>query len=805
MAIDNPNRRWYPSEAAQAKFLLGGIGTGNVSVGSRGQLCDWELWNSPQKGGQLAFTFFALRVQRQGEEPRLRILESRLQAPHERAQGYAAWESAGVPRFARARLAGEVSRALVQLRDDALPVEVDMDAFSPFIPLDEDASGMPGAVLCYTVRNTGDAPLQVSLAGSVANAVGFAGYGLFGAVKTEGEPHNAFRQEDGICGLYMTNPALPERHLTSGSMALLLQGAENVSCKPCWNRSSWWNGAHDFWDDFADDGRLQPADAANDCAPHPHFDAARLCVGSLCTEFNLEPSEEKKVEFALAWHFPYRPARWPGHVFRDADDGRTVRNHYATLWPDAWAVARRLLEDEALERQSDDFARALYQTTLPPVMLEAMAANITVLRSTTCFRIEGGEFLGWEGCFDDAGCCEGNCNHVWNYEQTLGYLFPALARRMRRVNFLGETDAEGAMAYRANTVFGYPRFAALPPAADGQLGTMVQLYREWRMSGDDDFLREMWPGAVRALEYAVTRWDTDGDGVLDAEQYNTYDIAFFGESSLTNVMFYAALRAGAAMAAHLGEEERATRWQTLAEAGAHRMDERLYNGEYYQQALPTGAPTMYQYGSGCLADQILGQQLASLAGLGHVLPKEHVRSALRAIFQYNFRPRMREHLNVQRTYALNDEVGLVLCSWPRGGRPAFPFIYSDEVWTGVEYQVAAHLVCEGMWDEALALVQAVRARYDGVKRNPWNEVECGSHYARSLASWGLLPAASGFGCDMARGAVSFAPKTPGDSFCCFFSTGKCWGVYRQTKNENTGELEREIEVLYGEKDAVRLG
>lgn len=260
MSIENPNRRWYSSDATQAKFLLGGIGTGNVSVGSRGQLCDWELWNSPQKGGQLSFTFFALRVQQQDETPQLRILESRLQVPHERAQGYAAWESGGVPRFARARLAGEVSRALVQLRDDAIPVEVDLDAFSPFVPLDEDSSGIPGAVLSYTVRNTSDAQLRVSLAGSIANPVGFAGYGLFGALKTEGEPHNAFRQESDVCGLYMTNPALHEGHLTGGSMALLLQDTENVTCKPCWNRSSWWNGAHDFWNDFARDGRLQSAD-----------------------------------------------------------------------------------------------------------------------------------------------------------------------------------------------------------------------------------------------------------------------------------------------------------------------------------------------------------------------------------------------------------------------------------------------------------------------------------------------------------------------------------------------------------------
>jgi uncharacterized protein (DUF608 family) len=324
------------------------------------------------------------------------------------------------------------------------------------------------------------------------------------------------------------------------------------------------------------------------------------------------------------------------------------------------------------------------------------------------------------------------------------------------------------MQFRTNRVFGGPAWNALP-AVDGQLGTIVRLYREWRFSGDDAFLRELWPAAVRALDYAIAHWDADGDGVLDSELHNTYDVEFTGAEPLANTLFYTALRAMAALAVHLGEPDR---YSQLASAGAARMDALLFNGEYYVQR-PAGAGR-YQYGPGVLSDQLFGQTLAHLTGLGPVLPAEHARSAIQAVYRYNFRPDLVGHENAQRTFALDDEGGLLLCSWPRGGRPDLPFIYSNEVWSGVEFQVATHLIYEGHVGEALRIVRANRARYDGVRRNPWNDVECGNHYARSLASWGVLIALSGADYDAASGTLAFAPAFPAP-FRCFFSTGTGWG------------------------------
>jgi uncharacterized protein (DUF608 family) len=413
-----------------------------------------------------------------------------------------------------------------------------------------------------------------------------------------------------------------------------------------------------------------------------------------------------------------------------------------------------------------------------------VSSTLATLRSTTCFRLEDGTFAAWEGSFNHSGSCEGTCTHVWNYAQTVAWLFPELERSARRIEFLLETDAAGSMQFRTNRIFGGPSWGA-QPAGDGQLGTVVRLYREWRFSGDDAFLRELWPAAVRALEFAITQWDTDGDGVIDRELHNTYDIEFIGENSLVNSMFYAALHSAAALADHLGEDDRARRFRAIATAGATRMDALLFNGEYYQQRTGDLVGRRYQFGTGVLSDQLFGQTLAHLVGLGHVLPADHVRSAVQAVFRHNFREQLTGHESTQRTFALDGEGGLLLCTWPHGGRPAIPFIYSDEVWTGIEYQVATHLVYEGFVDEGLRIVRTARARHDGVVRNPWNEVECGNHYARSLASWGVLIALSGADYDGASGALCFDPAVAGE-FRCFFSTGSGWG--RISLDDNGLEL-----------------
>jgi uncharacterized protein (DUF608 family) len=392
---------------------------------------------------------------------------------------------------------------------------------------------------------------------------------------------------------------------------------------------------------------------------------------------------------------------------------------------------------------------------------------------------------------------------VWNYAQTAAFLFPELEQTMRYVEFGIETGEDGNMAFRTWQKLGHQKWQYLP-AADGQMGTIIRLYRDWKFSGNDKLIHDLWENAKKALDFAEHYWDSDGDFVLDSRQHNTYDIEFYGPNSMINSVYFAALKAGSEIEAYLGNRTEAARYKAMYEAGGRKMDEMLWNGNQYVQNLEDINKYRYQYGTGCLSDQVFGQMLAHVSGLGYILPQEHVRAAIASIYRNNFRTDFSDFHNVLRTYVLNDEKGLVLCSWPNGGRPRLPFIYADEVWTGIEYQVAAHLIYEGLLEEGLTIVKAVRERHDGVKRNPWNEVECGHHYARSMASWALLTSLSGYRFDMTKGTVGFKPRIHTDDFCCFFSTATAWGTFTQTINPATGEAKQTIEVLYGDASSVRL-
>lgn len=786
------SQKSYSGDAKVAAFLLGGIGTGNVSIGARGEFRDWELMHHPNKGRYLPFTFFAVRTEDPAGNSVTKVLESQIQPPFDWWGGAAADRLTGLPRFTSSTMQARYPFVQVQLKDPGIPVSAQLEAFTPFVPLDADASGIPAAVLRYTIKNTTSQPLKVSVVGSMANDSS--------SHLADMSTHEV-RNVDGRTGLYFECPPTEVEKLKNGSVALSTT-AKDVTAKREWLRGGWWDGPQDFWDDFRDDGRLERESkyvAKDKINPHGWR------VGSLAVSEEIAADEEKVFEFILSWHYKNRPNGWwekRGEATSSPQE-LVVPNYYATKYKNAWEVAEKLATDlSELEAKSRLFSDTLYASSLPSYIIEALANNITVMRSPTTFRTGDGTFFGWEGVQDGVGSCDGTCTHVWNYAQSQAFLFPELERSARRVEFNVETDDKGKMAFRNRKTFNDAPWDH-HAATDGQMGTIIRLYREWKFSGDTEFLRSVWPGAVRALEYAFTQWDSDGDFVLDSQQHNTYDIEFYGPNSLTNSMFYAALKAAAEMADAMGEPDRAEKYRNALALGSAKMDQILWEKDYYVQRLDNVDEYRYQYGIGCLSDQLLGQMLSHVVGLGYILPEEHVKQATHSIYKYNFRESLANHHSVQRGFTFNDEMGLLLASWPRGGRPKHPFVYSDEVWTGIEHQVAAHLIYEGFLDEGLTLVKAVRDRQDGYRRSPWDEIECGHHYARSLSSWALLTALSGFKFDMVKGTVSFDPVINKESFQCFWSTGKAWGIFKQTIG-NDGEPVQSIEVLHGDKNAVRL-
>ncbi len=800
------NVKLYSSKQLAFRTLLGGIGTGNISLDAWGRLCDFEILNHPDKKLKIPYTFFSMWYQFDKEAANALVLEVKPDGISNKALGHPTGELLGLPRFDEGCMEVVYPFSKLTLKKEKLPLDITMEAFTPFIPLDANNSGIPGFQMKYTVKNSSLKKAEVSICGTMYNFCGFGSYDGFDRLYQEGSPYNRLKEEKGLKGILFGVNDLEKESVNYGTIALSTSN-QTTTVKPYWQFGGWWDGAEEFWQDFKEDGELTADVSTDSIGSNINATAKQRYVGSVASKETILPGETKEFVFYISWHFPNRYGWWPdGHCLPEDMSHRKVwKNYYSTVWTDAWDVTGYFYDNLSyLTLQSKNFGNALYGSTLDPDVIESLVSAITVLRSPTCFRIAGGKFFAWEGCFDHAGSCAGTCTHVWNYAQALAFLFPELERSARETEFLDETDETGNMAFRARRLLDGKAWDMLP-AADGQLGSILRVYREWKLSGDTEFLKKLWNKVVLALEFSLKTWDSDGDYVLDTQQHNTYDIEFYGLNPLTNSILYAALKACSEMAEYLGDKEHAKEWGKAAKAGSEKMDRELFNGSYYQQKISEEELNKYKYqfGRGCLSDQLLGQELAHVYGLGYILPKEHVSKAMQSVYEYNFLKTLENHHSVQRSYAYQDESGLILCSWPNGGRPKQPFVYSDEIWTGIEYQVAVHLIYEGMYEEAMDIVRAIRNRYNGNRRSPYNEIECGNHYARSMAAWGLLTALSGYQFDLPHHKISFEPKVNQEHFRCFYSNGTSWGVYMQEKDEN-GKLQYEIVPLYGTLEDVKV-
>jgi len=772
-------------------FPLGGIGTGTISLGGRGQLRDWEIFNRPDKGNEPDYCFPAIWAKAEGKKAVARVLEARIEPPYEGSSGLGSNNVPGLPRLASATLTGAYPFARIEFEDKNLPVLVSLEAFNPLVPLDVEASGLPIAVLRYHLKNPSKAPAKVGIAFSLENPVG-----------REGRQAN-LRQAEGVSGLFMDNPFLTATDPLKGSIFLGVLGApeDAVSYLRGWKRTQWWDGPLTFWDDFTDDGALS-SDAR---AVSP--------VGSIAVTQSVPGGGEVSASFLLTWHFPNRtPERcgWPAP--EDRQKTAVVGNYYCQRFKDAWAVAQEAAQQlPSLEERSRRFAAAIESSTLPPAALDAAMSNLSTVRTNTAFRTADGEFHGFEGCNDQSGCCHGTCTHVWNYEQTTAFVFPSLAHSIRESEFLRNTRDDGLMGFRSYLPDG--RKIWDKAAADGQMGCVMKLYRDWQLCGDTEWLKGLWPNAKKALEFAWIKggWDANRDGVAEGVQHNTYDVEFYGPNPLCGVWYLGALRAGEEMARAMGDQDSAAEYRRLFENGRQWIDANLFNGEYYVQKIE-GRPKEevfegvmvgmgaanpespdYQMGEACLVDQLLGQYMAHVAGLGYLLDEEHVRMAMKAVFQHNYVPDLSEHECVQRTYALNDDGGVLIASYATGKRPEIPFPYFAESWTGEEYQFAAHLVFEGMTSEAQAVVESARLRHDGERRNPWNEPECGHHYARAMSAWALMVAWSGFHYSGVDRKLTLTPRLRAQKFRCFWSAPSGWGEFSQTISPASHAVEVEVQ------------
>ncbi len=727
---------------------VGGIGTGFFGVDGRGRLTDWQIMSRPHHGWRPMYSHLALwtRGAGKGGEAKLRILEGDLETGREGASGQSE-VLAGIPRFRDVAFEAAYPFGRLSLSDPDTPVRASIEAFNPLIPGDTDASSLPFGLLTISVVNTTESPLEASVSFLATNFVGCDGF-VFDLKDniTEGCKVGDW---NGMKWWKVREGKTPQ----NGTMVVLCD-ASDVRVARQWRfRDRGWNGEYlGIIDELLAKGYIEDENPGQPCPPSP----SDTWDNSLSAMFRLGPHERKVVRFLIAWHFPWRNMKEYGWAWT-GDESGLLKNHYALPFENAEAVAAKVVSGlDDLRSRTAEFTNSVIDRRAPDAIKEAALFNLAVLNSHTCFRIEDGTFVASEGCGDTSGCCHGSCTHVWNYEEATVNLFPDLHRSMVESHLRNGMMSNGAERFRLSLPLAKQDWAGA--AADGQMGLIVRVYQQYLRDHDESWLRKNYPIAKKMLEFAWVPggWDADKDGVMEGCQHNTYDVEFFGPNPMCTSYYHAAMAAVSAMARAVGDVSTANEMDALREKGREWVDRNLYNGEFYEQHVQAfhGQPAehsslghewdkkdpAFQIGKGCLVDQLVGQYKANRVGLGTLFDTYHVKTAVQSVFKYNFKRNFRDHYNNMRTFATADEQGTLIASYPHGGRPEVPFPYWGECMTGFEYQAAVLLFDYGLKEAGLAVAAAVRHRHDGQYRNPFNEPECGSYYARSMASWALLDA-----------------------------------------------------------------
>ena len=787
---------------------IGGMGAGMFCIEGYGAISHMSIHNRPELSNEPRM-FAALKIKDgnakvlEGQVPRRKVFKTH-------GDGFGQGNTSyGLPRFHETSFTTKFPFAEIDLKDEDMPVDVQLTAWSPFIPSDEDNSSLPVGALEYTLKNNSNKQVDAIFSYSSENFV----WADNPTMRIKSMPN----------GFVLTCDSLPNRSESESAFAIWTD-QPNTTVNHHWFRGGWWDSFTMAWN------AIKSGDTTGNEPIEENVPGA-----TLFTPVTLAPGEEKTITVMMAWYAPNTKMRLGGEnggvVTAASGHSQADIPAFDTSEPyfKPWYASKFKSIDDVtaywsanyndLKQKSQAFTDAFYSSTLPAEVIEAVAANLSIAKSPTVMRQYDGRLWNWEGIGDGGGCCEGSCTHVWNYAQAIPHLFPVLERSLRETEFFASQNAEGHQTFRAALPI-RPTGHGFYAASDGQLGGIMKAYRDWRISGDNTWLKRMYPQIKASMDYGIRTWDPRHVGMVEEPHHNTYDIEFWGPDGMCTSFYLGALQAAAAMGKAVGDD--VTLYEELLAKGREAMETQLYNGEYFIQKIQTSGLNAadpvaaaeqykaengqyrneaeallvkegpkYQYGNGCISDGVLGFWMAKTSGMETPIDESKVTSHLISIYKYNLCNDLSKHDNPQRpSFAMGEERGLLLCTWPKGDKLSLPFVYADEVWTGIEYQVASHLMMMGKVEEGLDIVRACRERYDGRVRNPFNEYECGNWYGRAMASYGLLQGLTGVRYD-AVDKTLYVDSKIGD-FKSFLSTATGFGTV-EYKNGNAT-----VDVAYGE-------
>ncbi|WP_017446231.1 GH116 family glycosyl hydrolase [Gayadomonas joobiniege] len=753
---------------------INGLGTGQVYLSADGQLWYWNL--TAKKGNK--------------NNPKGAAYLEPYAVPTDLEEGFALEVNDKVhplsaQGFSQVQFTNQYPMGKVNYSDNNCPIDVELQAYTPFVPLNRDDSSYPVVIMRYNLTNRSDTTQTASVAGWIKNDKN---------AKTEDKINRLQSFSE------MTSVECLSTKSDSNSIALALVGEPSADFVNL-NKTS--AGIDGIFKSSAQETQKSIQQAGT-----------KPLYAALGKQISLKPGEQKTVIFAVAWRVPkLRYGTRFGHGDKATAPGEY---HYATVFGSAAMAANQVAKKESkLFSLSQNWVDTWYDSSLPYWLLERSFIPIDCMQTQTAQRIyPEGESTDIYNLEEGVRCCPGNCTHVWNYAQGLARIFPQIERECRdRIEYGKGFNEDNGMVYFRYTMRDGAK--GKDDALDGTCGTIIRVLRESQMTTDYRFLQSIWPRVKLSMDFVIKEWDPDEDGILAGAQHNTLDEPWHGRVPWLINVYHAALRAAAKMAEQMNEPQVAQRYQQIIAKGVPAMVSQLWREDfgYFVHIPPDDETKMHGSTNGCHIDQVLGESWLHEVGLPPILPNDKTKQALESLYKYNFSPDVgafRDIMKEGRWYAAPGEAGLVMCSFPNGkvepksGNKNYAG-YLNECMTGFEWQVAAHMLRLGMVEQGLTIGKAIYDRYAPERRNPYNEVECSDHYSRAMASYSAFLAVCGYQYDGPEASLTLKPILQPENFKAAFTTAEGWGQFRQSAN--TKQQTVEIELRYGQLELrhLRLG
>ncbi len=513
-----------------------------------------------------------------------------------------------------------------------------------------------------------------------------------------------------------------------------------------------WDDLGALWKDFSKDGRLERRTAHG---------LGKPLGGAVCVPLRLGPGEEGEAAFLWTWHFPNHYDRMKTNI------GHMYCNWFRDALDVAKYVAKGLRD---LERRTREFHDALYNSTLPYWLADAISAQMSTLTKSTWWD-RSGNFGVWEGMNCCCGLSTTDVGHYGSWMVLL--LFPELEKN--QLLRLGKFQAkDGWIPHLFPGTFsridGYWR-------VDMNEQWVLMALRDYLWTGDREFFERAWPTFKRAVEWGFTK-DEDGDGIVNIHgSALTYDgWPHEGTSVYIASLWLSALKAAERAATEMGDKEFARRCREAFRKAQKSTVDELWDSKWGYFILWHDIRSGRK-DEGLMLDGMNGQWYAHLLGLGYILDPEKVRSHLRNAFRYN-----RVHVRKGMAYMVGD-YGYCYVNgyWPKG--PGLKVGHQwGSPWTGTEYAFASHLILEGMVEEGLQVARDVYERYK-VAGMTWNHIECGTHYYRPMVVITVLLALLGERYDATKGLLEFSPRLKAPEIRAPFILPSGWGIYERRLEE----------------------